>query len=293
VINYYDTPHSCGLAKQTRYSMKTVLESHNARYNVGGDLGVQDVIVLRIEQGTFSEKEMYAKGWGLVRWQGCTLDGSSCQDTVTWNKFSPNPPKRLDVTASCTGLPPTVSLEKIRKLSVKYFGVESQNNAAVNAQLDFLARGGTLKGIEDYFSLVRYTWVMVTGAPPPSYGWVDLGMNYFVAGGTAQRYMFLVQQAVGPQVLLRRIRQLSTQYFGVESQSNAAVNAQLDFLARGGTLRGIEDYFSLIRQTWVSTYGAPPPAYGWVDSGMNFFVAGGTVDQYTTAVRQAVARYYR
>jgi hypothetical protein len=98
----YDTPFTCNVKTQASYSMRTVLESFTSNYALGGDLGNLDVIVLRIEQnGLFSEKEMYARGWGLVQWQHCLLDGSSCDQTVTWNYKSQDPPIRPDRSASC------------------------------------------------------------------------------------------------------------------------------------------------------------------------------------------------
>ena len=48
------------------------LEAHYPQYDLGGDLGVQDVIVLKYVWGppSFSnvEREYYAKGYGIVKW---------------------------------------------------------------------------------------------------------------------------------------------------------------------------------------------------------------------------------
>ena len=101
VITYYDSPHTCNVASSAAYPMKTILESHLPGFAIGGDLGVQDVIVPRLEQGSFSEKETYSREWGLVRWQHCTLDGSTCDTTVTFNTVAADPPRAVDRTAAC------------------------------------------------------------------------------------------------------------------------------------------------------------------------------------------------
>ncbi len=196
IITRFDTPHTCKVKDQDRYFMKTILESHQTSYNIGGDLGPQDIINLRIEQLTYSEKEMYSREYGLVQWQRCTLDGSSCDRTVTWNRFSPRPPKKLLRSASCTWETGLTDIQKIRKLSIESFGVQSKNDEAVRNQLNYLADGGSIATIEEHFQLIRNTWIAYFGAPPPEYSWVDVGMNFLTSGGTPEQYRTVVEDAV-------------------------------------------------------------------------------------------------
>lgn len=197
MITRFDTPHTCKVKNSERYYMSTILESHQPSYNLGGDLGVQDIINLRIEQLTYSEKEMYSREYGLVQWQRCTLDGSSCDKTVRWNKFSPRPPKKLLRSASCTWETGLTDIQKIRKLSVESFGVMSKNDDAVRNQLKYLADGGSISMIEERFRMIRSTWIAYFGAPPPNYSWVDIGMNFFLKdGGTPEQYRAAVREAV-------------------------------------------------------------------------------------------------
>jgi hypothetical protein len=104
MITYMNS--SCQVTSTQRYGMKTVLESHNPSYDLGGDLGVQDVIILRIEESTYSEKEFYAKGWGLVGWEQCSLDGTICDTSAAsgsgfWNTFDSLPARAIDNSDAC------------------------------------------------------------------------------------------------------------------------------------------------------------------------------------------------
>ncbi len=275
-IHYLDTPHTCNVESSEAYTMKTVLESRNRSYDFGGDLGVQDVIVLRVEQnGLFSEKEWYSREYGLVRWEYCILNGKTCQETVTWNQISPNPIKTLDETASCVGAPQLSSLEEIRKLSSYYFKTISQNNEAVENQIKFMNDGGKMATIGDNFLLILKTWEKVYGAPPPSYNWVDVGMNFLIVnGGTAAEYESLVYDAVKKWYPLQAIRSMSTRIFGRESSSNQAVNIQLNYLTAGGTLENLEAYFNFISKSWIELTGENPKDYSFVDAEMGYLCNG-------------------
>lgn len=101
MITRSDGPHSCNVKSTNRYFMKTILESRMPSLDMGGTLGKQDVIVLRIEQATYSEKEYYAKGWGLVEWQHCDLSGKTCDQTVQFNQVGTHTPRMIDKSGAC------------------------------------------------------------------------------------------------------------------------------------------------------------------------------------------------
>lgn len=50
-------------------------------------------------------------------------------------------------------------IQKIRKLSIESFGVQSKNDEAVRNQLNYLADGGSIATIEEHFQLIRNTWI--------------------------------------------------------------------------------------------------------------------------------------
>lgn len=104
-IKYSSGAHSCPSLVERRYSMKLILENHLPNYDLGGDLGIQDVIVLRVEQHPelpiwYSEKEYYAKWYWLVKWEYCNLNWTVCSNSVTFNTFSDDV-KKLDKTSIC------------------------------------------------------------------------------------------------------------------------------------------------------------------------------------------------
>ncbi len=77
---------------------------------------------------------------------------------------------------------------KIRELSRKYFNAISNDNAAVEKQVAYLAGGASYAQLEAKFVLVKSSWIAESGAPPPEYFWVDRGMNYLINGGTEAQY---------------------------------------------------------------------------------------------------------
>ena len=97
---------NCQVSSSSRYYMKTVLEGHYPNFNLGGTLGTQDVIVLRVEQSQYSEKEFYAKGYGFVGWLKCSLDGSVCDTSVAGgggyiNTVDSLPARNIDNRDAC------------------------------------------------------------------------------------------------------------------------------------------------------------------------------------------------
>jgi len=65
--------HTCHVTQsEASFPYFNVLEAHYPQFELGGDLGVQDVIVLAYYWGapdfTNVEREYYAKGYGIVKW---------------------------------------------------------------------------------------------------------------------------------------------------------------------------------------------------------------------------------
>jgi hypothetical protein len=96
---------TCTRNTPTTFSYVNTLEKHISNYNAGGDLGIQDVIVLRYDYGNESERFYYSKNWGWIRWElwddvrnvmiGGGDNFNKKQGTVRWpnaNCGTPQPP---------------------------------------------------------------------------------------------------------------------------------------------------------------------------------------------------------
>ncbi len=73
---------------QRSWPYSVTFEYHFPKFNLGGDLGVQDVIVLKYEWGEGFrgvEREYYAKGHGIVRWE--YYDNGVLDTSVSTNKL--------------------------------------------------------------------------------------------------------------------------------------------------------------------------------------------------------------
>jgi hypothetical protein len=99
----YYVPSTCAIkiANAPAYYINT-LEAHLPNYDLGGDVGKQDVIVLAYNYDPslrYLEKFYYAKGWGWVKWE-YYVDGQ-LQSTSIFNKIaaSVTPP---NYSAQCT-----------------------------------------------------------------------------------------------------------------------------------------------------------------------------------------------
>ena len=84
IQNFTVSSNSCTPATTGSFPYTMTLLQHLPSYDLGGSLGVQDVIVLQYDYraggGTNYEKSYYAKGWGLVKWE---LYNSNNQVTQT------------------------------------------------------------------------------------------------------------------------------------------------------------------------------------------------------------------
>ncbi|MFC4591010.1 DUF4214 domain-containing protein [Sphaerisporangium corydalis] len=90
------------------YPYTNVLEARLPKYDLGGTVGVQDVIVLRYDYGypggaDIYEKMYYAKGLGLVKWEEYQDD--KVVHSSTFNRYSADPLVEPDLRTECAGTP--------------------------------------------------------------------------------------------------------------------------------------------------------------------------------------------
>ncbi len=198
---------------------------------------------------------------------------------------------RAEIQKVLPGLLRDQRIIKIRALSVQYFGQQSSDNAAVEKQIAYLAAGNSEASLAAMFSATLQAWISVYGAPPPDYSWVDTAMNYRLNGGTEAQYLNEVKKTVGKTFPLQGIRTISIKYFGMISADSEAVGRQQLFLLGSGTLDQLENYFAIVKRSWIAETGAPPPAYFWVDRGVTFQLNTGTEEQYRNEIRKLNGNY--
>lgn len=91
-LTWYDG--NCQSINSWTHPYTMTLENHIGNYNAGGDLGVQDVIVLRYQYGTSYEKFFYSHEWGWIRWEEYVNNAftrSADFNNITTNLLEPNP----------------------------------------------------------------------------------------------------------------------------------------------------------------------------------------------------------
>jgi hypothetical protein len=69
-IQCYD--RSCKPTTEGRFPYEMTLEAHIPNFDVGGDLGIQDVIVLKFDYFGCPrnfEKFYYSREWGWIKWE--------------------------------------------------------------------------------------------------------------------------------------------------------------------------------------------------------------------------------
>lgn len=79
------------------------LENYIGNYPAGGDLGNQEVIVLRYDYGSGFEKFYYSKEWGWIRWEEWDAETNKVKRELNINRFSK--PLKLIKTVCGTPLP--------------------------------------------------------------------------------------------------------------------------------------------------------------------------------------------
>jgi len=114
------------------------LEAHYPQYNLGGELGTQDVIVLRYNyglnpQGKDYEKFFLAKGWGYVGWQ--YFENGIKKSEVFQNRVSGNNP--VFPSRGCGDIPlPCSQLDMPRNLKYHCF-LDGDNTLKVALSWDY------------------------------------------------------------------------------------------------------------------------------------------------------------
>jgi hypothetical protein len=90
-LQWYD--RQCRPTRTAKHAFQTTLEARLPELDVGGDLGVQDVIVLRyaFPGGTGYEKFYYSREWGWIIWEQYLADGSLLRRSEL-NRISDKPP---------------------------------------------------------------------------------------------------------------------------------------------------------------------------------------------------------
>jgi Domain of unknown function (DUF4214) len=104
----YNDPVTCKFLSTGGLGYKMILEQHIPDYDLGGDLGKQDVIVMKYDYSSSSlqeyEKSYYSKEWGFVKWEhyknGVVFNSSS------FNKISTQAPIAPNLSVSCQGAKP-------------------------------------------------------------------------------------------------------------------------------------------------------------------------------------------
>lgn len=90
------------------------LERHEPNFNVGGDLGMQDVIVLKYDHPGQYERYYYSKEWGLIRWEEYNKTGNvktneSVFNMITQSPIAPNKESVCDLSLLPSAIPPTAT----------------------------------------------------------------------------------------------------------------------------------------------------------------------------------------
>jgi hypothetical protein len=98
---------SCSFSGGGYMPYENTLIAHYPHYGLGGNLGHQDVIVLQYDYrwglGVDYERDYYAKGYGLVKWQ--LYENNQVTQTSIFNKITKSAPTPPDVANSCSGTP--------------------------------------------------------------------------------------------------------------------------------------------------------------------------------------------
>lgn len=74
-VDWYD--NTCKVIQHWDWWPYYVYLENHTKMNFGGDLGVQEVIVLRFDYGSGYEKFYYSKEWGYIRWEEFNQSGQA------------------------------------------------------------------------------------------------------------------------------------------------------------------------------------------------------------------------
>lgn len=107
IQNFTVNAHSCNPTTSGLFPYRTTLLAHVPGYDLGGTMGIQDVIVLqydyRNDQVSDYEKMYYARGWGMVKWE--LYRGDSLIQTSIFNQRTTSPPTPPDLQVACLDTP--------------------------------------------------------------------------------------------------------------------------------------------------------------------------------------------
>jgi Bacterial Ig domain/Ig-like domain from next to BRCA1 gene len=109
-IQSYDS--LCKPTTSAPFPYEMTLEAHIPNLDIGGDLGIQDVIVLKYDYFGCPrnyEKFYYSREWGWIKWE--LYKGSTLLQTSTFNRIGGRPASPgVGCTISADTSPPTVSI---------------------------------------------------------------------------------------------------------------------------------------------------------------------------------------
>lgn len=127
VVTDYSNCASTG-SRAWPYTM--TLEKHITNYDLGGDLGVQDVIQLKDDYYSSYEVFFYSKKWGWVKWQLFDSKGNLLQQSV-FNKILQVKPPTNTETLLCAKCISTTIPAKIAPGTAKSVTVSLKNTGGV------------------------------------------------------------------------------------------------------------------------------------------------------------------
>ena len=127
--------NDCSFCAQQKSTYSNTLEAHYPQFDLGGKLGIQDVIVLRFDMPNSYEKFFLAKGWGHVRWQsfqGHYPNGTLQYDILLNGKSGKTPVFREQ---KCGDFSKYCLVEKVNDHQVTVSGKANKNQAPENIRL--------------------------------------------------------------------------------------------------------------------------------------------------------------
>ncbi|MBI4067078.1 hypothetical protein HY407_01740 [Candidatus Gottesmanbacteria bacterium] len=84
-LTFYDS--SCKKIKGWNHPYTMTLETHYPSLDIGGDLGKQDIIVLKYDYANAFEKFYYSRKWGYVKWEEWDSKNGSIKRSATFNRI--------------------------------------------------------------------------------------------------------------------------------------------------------------------------------------------------------------
>lgn len=78
----------CTVNSTGSWQYTNTLESYNPAYNIGGDLGTIEVIVLAYDWINGVERFFYSRTYGWVRWESWSAGSTTLLTATSWNHFT-------------------------------------------------------------------------------------------------------------------------------------------------------------------------------------------------------------